>query len=290
MMKNHVALLAVVALGVTLVSACAARPQAPNSVRLYVFDGGTLAADPARFNLTRSEVAATDFSVASYLVVHPKGTLLWDAGAVPDAQVTTPNVPTKYHLILRNTERDVTLTRSLQAQLTDAGYKSADVSYLALSHYHYDHTANANNFAGATWLVRAAERAAMFGDAPPDLVERRTFSALQTAKTTVIDTDDYDVFGDGSVVIKWAPGHTPGHQMLFVRLGKTGPVLLSGDLYHYPEERRLDRLPTFEFDPRQTRQTRKAIEGFLTHSGAQLWMQHDLKANAALKKAPNFYE
>ena len=34
----------------------------------------------------------------------------------------------------------------------------------------------------------------------------------------------------------------------------------------------------------------KAIEEFLTHSGAQLWIQHDLKANAALKKAPNFYE
>ena len=74
MMKHHVALLAMVAFGLTLVSACAARPQAPNSVRLYVFDGGTLGADPARFNLTREEVAATDFSVASYLVVHPKGT------------------------------------------------------------------------------------------------------------------------------------------------------------------------------------------------------------------------
>jgi glyoxylase-like metal-dependent hydrolase (beta-lactamase superfamily II) len=290
MTKNHVALLAVVALGLTLVSANAAGPQASNSVRLYVFDGGTLGADSARFNLKPEEVVATDFSVASYLVVHPKGTLLWDAGAVPDAQVTTPGVPTKYHLILRNTERYVTLTRSLRAQLADTGHRPADVSYLALSHYHYDHTANANDFAGATWLVRAAERAAMFADAPPDLVERRTFSALQIAKTTVIDTDDYDVFGDGSVVIKWAPGHTPGHQMLFVKLERTGPVLLSGDLYHYPEERRLDRLPTFEFDSRQTRQTRKAIEVFLTNSGAQLWIQHDLKANTALKKAPNFYE
>jgi glyoxylase-like metal-dependent hydrolase (beta-lactamase superfamily II) len=290
MAKNRVVLLGAVGLVLALMSANAAGRQAPTSVRLYVFDGGTLGADPARFNLKPEEVATTDFSVASYLVVHPKGTLLWDAGAVPDGQVTTPNVPTKYHLILRNSERYVTVTRSLQAQLADTGHKSADVSYLALSHYHYDHTANANDFAGATWLVRAAERAAMFADAPPDLVERRTFSALRTAKTTVIGTDDYDVFGDGSVVIKWTPGHTPGHQVLFVKLGKTGPVLLSGDLYHYPEERRLDRVPTFEFDPRQTRQTRKAIEAFLTNSGAQLWIQHDLTSNAALKKAPNFYE
>ena len=288
--RNRVALLVAVGLGLAWLSANAAGPQAPASVRLYVFDGGTLGADPARFNLKPDEVAAIDFSVASYLVVHPKGTLLWDTGAVPDAQITAPGVPTKYHLILRSSERYVTLTRSLRAQLADTGHKSADISHLALSHYHYDHTANANDFAGATWLVRAVERAAMFADAPPDLVESRTFSALKAAKTTLIGTDDYDVFGDGSVVIKWTPGHTPGHQVLFVKLAKTGPVLLSGDLYHYPEERRLDRLPTFEFDPQQTRRTRKAIETFLTNSGAQLWIQHDSKAHAALKKAPNFYE
>ena len=120
---------------------------------------------------------------------------------------------------------------------------------LALSHYHYDHTANTNEFASATWLVRQVERDAMFAEKPPDLVQRATFDALRNSKTVIIKTDDYDVFGDGSVVIKWAPGHTPGHQVLFVKLAKTGPVLLSGDLYHYPEERTLDRVPTFDVDP-----------------------------------------
>jgi len=75
-----------------------------------------------------------------------------------------------------------------------------------------------------------------------------------------------------------------------VKLPETGDVVLSGDLYHYPEERMLDRVPTFEFDQEQTRATRAAIEAFLVQTGAQLWIQHDINGNARLKKAPHYYE
>ncbi|PYQ93161.1 MAG: hypothetical protein DMF96_30830 [Acidobacteria bacterium] len=232
------------------------RPQGLESPRLYVFDCGTLEGDPARFSFKREEMATTDMSVACYLVVHPNGALMWDTGAVPDKEVTSENQRARHHIVLTNTERYVTLAKSLKSQLAEAGYAPADIRYVAMSHYHYDHTANTNDF----------------------------------SKTVIIETDDYDVFGDGSVVIKWAPGHTPGHQVLFVKLAKTGPVLLSGDLYHYPEERTLDRVPTFEFDPGQTRRTRAAIDAFLKKSRAQLWIQHDFMANAALKKGPAFYD
>jgi N-acyl homoserine lactone hydrolase len=266
------------------------RPQPPKSPRLYVFDCGTLEGDPARFNFKREEMATSDMSVACYLVVHPNGALIWDAGAVPDAEVKSGNQRTRHHIVLPNSERYVTLAKSLKGQLAEAGYAPADMRYVALSHYHYDHTANANEFASATWLVRQVERDAMFADKPPELIQRATFNLLRNSKTVIIKTDDYDVFGDRSVVIKWAPGHTPGHQVLFVKLAKTGPVLLSGDLYHYPEERTLDRVPTFEVDPGQTRRTRTAIDAFLKTNRAQLWIQHDFIANAALKKGPAFYE
>jgi hypothetical protein len=75
-----------------------------------------------------------------------------------------------------------------------------------------------------------------------------------------------------------------------VKLAETGGVVLSADLYHYPEERRLNRVPTFEFNQEQTRATRVAIEAFLRKTGAQLWIQHDFRANARLKKAPDYYE
>jgi len=178
----------------------------------------------------------------------------------------------------------------LKAQLAEVGYLPADITYLALSHYHYDHTANANEFAGATWLVRQEERDAMFAEKPPGVTQPSTYATLRNSKMFIIKSDEYDVFGDGTVVIKSAPGHTPGHQVLYVKLAKTGGVLLSGDLYHYPEERALNRVPTFEFNQEQTRACRVLIEAFLRKTDAQLWIQHDLRANAKLKKAPDYYE
>ena len=98
------------------------------------------------------------------------------------------------------------------------------------------------------------------------------------------------MFGDGTVIIKHAPGHTQGHQVLYVKLANTGGVVLSGDLYHYTQERTLERLPTFEFSEEQTRASRASVEEFLSRTGATLWIQHDLTAHRALKKAPEFYD
>jgi N-acyl homoserine lactone hydrolase len=165
-----------------------------------------------------------------------------------------------------------------------------DITYLSMSHYHGDHVANANAFAGATWLVRKVERDRMFADTPITRSDPANYSDLKTSKTILLDQDEWDVFGDGAVVIKSTPGHTPGHNVLFLKLAKTGPVVLSGDLYHYPEERALNRLPVADFNREQTAASRAELERFLKKTGAQLWIGHDIIANAKLKKAPAFYD
>jgi N-acyl homoserine lactone hydrolase len=276
------------------------RPKPPESVRLYVMDCGTLhVADLSRYRLEKGEVAHSDLSVPCFFISHPHGTLIWDTGAVPDAgwmpsgvvgsanRATPVDVPIE---LPDGQKRAVTMRKGLTSQLAEIGYSIDWIDYLALSHYHYDHTANANYFAGATWLVRQVERDAMFAEQAPPTTNPTTYSRLRDAKTKIITTDDYDVFGDGTVVIKSAPGHTPGHQVLYLKLLHTGGVLLSGDLYHYPEERALGRIPTFDFNPEQTRASRAAIEAFLKQSGAQLWIQHDFVDNSRLKKSPAYYD
>ncbi len=267
-------------------------PQPTRSLRLYVIDCGTLhIADLGRFQLKKEEVSTTDLSVACFLVVHPKGTLIWDTGAVPDAAWKPTGSPVTQHIVLRDAQqRDLTMVQPLKAQLAELGYSPSVITYLALSHYHYDHTANANAFAGATWLVRQGERDAMFADKPPGTTQPSTYAALRNSRTLILKSDEHDAFGDGTVVILSAPGHTPGHQALYLKLAKTGGVVLSGDLYHYPEERSLDRVPTFEFNPERTRATRVAIDAFLKKTASQLWIQHDFNGNAKLTKSPHFYE
>ena len=265
--------------------------QAPPTPRLYVFDGGVLESDPARYRLTPQDVSATQLSIASYLVVHARGVLLWDTGAVPDGDWTPTGAPVVHRLTLPDGQpRQVTLRASLSAQLKAAGFAPRDVTHLALSHYHWDHAANSNAFAAAQWLVRPAERDAMFAERLTGAVRPQLFAALKQARTVLLQEDERDVFGDGSVIIKAAPGHTPGHQVLFVKLAKTGPVLLSGDLYHYPEERSLNRLPVAELDAQQTAASRTAVEGFLQRTGARLWIQHDLTAHRRLRLSPEFYD
>ena len=277
-------------LAATLTSALTA--ALPSSLRLYVFDCGMLNYNSAEaYQLKRNEVANTDMSIACFLVAHPKGTLMWDVGAIRDDSWKPTGAPVRLHFALPDrTERDVTVTRTLKSQLAEVGYKPSDITYLALSHYHWDHTANANDFAGATWLARKAEYDAMFGTS----VERtipELYSKLKKSKTVMIDKDnDHDVFGDGKVIIKSSPGHSAGHQVLFLDLPKTGKVVLAGDLYHYPEERTLNRIPPRDFNPQQTAASRIALEDFLKRTGAALWIQHDVVANAKLKKSPDFYE
>ena len=258
------------------------------SPRLYVLDCGKIVGIGAtEFGFKDGELANEMFTPC-FLIVHPKGTLLWDTGQIPDGALNGDGSPT--------THRSFTVVKPLLPQLAEIGYTPSEITYLALSHYHNDHVANANSFADCTWLVQRAERDVMFADVPdtkrngPIIPNRAFFSALENSKTVVIENEDHDVFGDGKVVIKFSPGHTPGHQSLFVRLAESGPVLISGDLYHYPEE--MHRVANFvnHADNDQTTQSRAVLENFAAAERAQIWIQHDAAHGASLKKAPQFYE
>ena len=276
-------MVATVAVATLSLASAQQRPASVSAVRLYVFENGAIKGlDPKLFNFTREELKEVDFTNSSYLVVHPKGRLMFDAGAIEDSHFKGDGAPV--------TEGILTASKPLLPQLASAGYKPSDVTFFAMSHYHSDHTANANAFATATWIVQKAERDFMFTDKPQGIIQPGHYSALKTANTRILNDEDFDVFGDGTVVVKSAPGHTPGHQVLFVRLPKTGPVLLAGDLYHYPEERTTGRIPTFEFNVEQSKASRAKIEAFIKAQRAQLWIEHDIATHAKLPKAPAYVE
>jgi len=276
-----VAVMAIAAVVASAMPQQKAKP--PKTVRLCVFDCGLIQGmDVGRFNFKKEELAETRMVVPCYLVAHPKGTLIWDVGAIQDTAIKDDGTPV--------TQGNFTSTRSLKSQLAEIGYTPADITYFGLSHYHLDHIANCNEFASATWLVRQVERDAMFADKPPERVDPKNYSDLKNSKTVIIKTDEYDVFGDGTVIMKSAPGHTPGHQVLVLKLAKTGNVMLAGDLYHYPEERKVNYVPTFEYNKEQTLASRAMIEEYVKKTNTQLWIEHDFAANAKLKKSPQYYE
>src|SRR5439155_7834385 len=107
--------------------------QTPKSVRLYVFDCGSLnIPDTSPYQLKKEDLATNYMSVPCFLVAHPKGTLMWDVGAVPDSAFK----PGAANATLRY----ATSVKPLTAQLAEIGYAPTDITYLAFSHFHWYHT------------------------------------------------------------------------------------------------------------------------------------------------------
>jgi glyoxylase-like metal-dependent hydrolase (beta-lactamase superfamily II) len=155
---------------------------------------------------------------------------------------------------------------------------------VAFSHFHFDHTGNANAFGASTWIINKAELNWALGSPAPFGVDAATFSAYRTAKTQMIDRD-YDVFGDGSVRILAAPGHTPGSQVLQLSLRNAGTVILSGDLYHTRDNRRFRRVPSINHERADTLASFDRIEKIVANTKARFVIQHDA---ADFKRLPAF--
>ena len=164
----------------------------------------------------------------------------------------------------------------------------AGIDYLVLSHYHWDYIGNAADFAASTGLVYQGDRDQMFSQSARAAPWFNQYAALENSRTQIL-SGDRDVFGDGSVVVLATPGHTEGHCSLLIRLKNTGPVVLSGDLYHYAEERTLDRMPPEE-KPLGTIQSRAKVEALVRQTGAQLWIGHSMEFFRTVRKSPAWYE
>jgi N-acyl homoserine lactone hydrolase len=259
--------------------------MSPQSLRLYVLDCGIITPPNVdNYGLKTNEVADTRMVTPCFLIAHPRGTLMWDTGEIPDGAFKEGVSPQKLN--------NYTVDRPLLPQLAAIGYTPANITYLALSHYHGDHVANAKEFTGSTWIVQKGDRDAILGPRPAGtrVPDPKFFEGFANSNTVLLNGEDHDVFGDGTVVIKSTPGHTPGHQSLFLKLPNTGNVLLSGDLYHYPEEITYKKVPNFDTDGVQTAKSREKIEDFVKQNHAQLWIQHDYTSGIKRKIAPAFYD
>jgi glyoxylase-like metal-dependent hydrolase (beta-lactamase superfamily II) len=269
------------AIGLLATSLAACAPQPP-AVKLYVMECG-------RFQISDMGVFADNHALdgikrdlidTCYLIRHPKGDLMWDAG-LPDALAAQADGVTQgpFHM---------TVPKTLASQLSEMKVRPEDIEFLALSHSHLDHTGNAAVFAGAKWLSNPVERAFMFSDEAKQNAEQYAAVAPLEKSVTVDIATDHDVFGDGTVRLIQTPGHTPGHMSLLVRLKKAGPILLTGDLYHTQEAREQKLVPTFNTDRGETLVSMEKFEKLAVETKARVIIQHKMEDFDALPHAPAF--
>jgi glyoxylase-like metal-dependent hydrolase (beta-lactamase superfamily II) len=259
--------------------------QQPAVERMYVIScGENHAKDVSRWTPGVNVGQPHVFGNHCYLIKHAKGWMLWDTGnadriaALPNGLTAPTGILTAY------------MKKPLAESLREIGVAPGDIQHFAMSHSHGDHSGNANLFAASTLYMQTPEYDAVFGPEPQKFnFIAANFEKLRGAKTVKLN-GDHDVFGDGSVLIKAAPGHTPGHQVLVVRLPKTGPVMLSGDMVHllYSWNNRV--VPGFNFDVAQSGRTIDEMKAYAQKTGAQLWINHDQEQHASIPKAPQYVQ
>jgi glyoxylase-like metal-dependent hydrolase (beta-lactamase superfamily II) len=270
-------------LSVTLLSlvvslaAAHAEDKKPGVEKLYILNCGEgVAGDISRWSPGVDEGKSKDFVDNCYLIKHTLGWFLWDTG-IPDAVAAMPNG------LAPSDPKAVTWKRpkTLAAQLDELGVKPDDIKAMAVSHTHPDHIGNVEMFPSAMLYVQKAEYEWPGADNKPRFKPEHPVTQLE---------GDRDVFGDGTVVILSTPGHTPGHQSLFVRLARTGPIVLSGDAVHFKSNWDNRRVPSPNFNKDQTLASMQKIAETISREEAQLWINHDKEQRDILKMAPEFYD
>jgi len=99
---------------------------------------------------------------------------------------------------------------------------------------------------------------------------------------------EFDLFGDGSLVLLHMPGHTPGNASLLVRL-QTRTILLAGDTAHLRSGLASDRPMPSDWDTLQSVQSLRRLKALAREHEATIWMLHDPEDWAENRHAPAFY-
>lgn len=281
------AILALTACGGSSNTAQAPRTETPapsttastDLVRLYVLDCGRIEVKDFGFFTDDGKPTGKGRTLSDpcFLIRHPKGTLLWDTGLDESIAKNKDGVKTPVGAEFVDT--------TLTSQLASLSLTPKDVTFVGISHLHMDHAGNANLFAASTWLVGHREIEAGTKTPPPMGVEQEKFSEYKNVKHQWLDADT-DVFGDGSVRILQTPGHTKGHQSLFVKLANAGAIVLSGDLAHSHENWDKHVVPSFNDSRENTRASMARVEQLVHDTHARFIVQHDPSDVATLPKFP----
>lgn len=255
---------------------------------VYLLSGGRLELDHAVFFPDRPPGMRWTVPVPCVLVHHPRGRLLFDTGIHPEA-ITDPvgrlgAARARRFAVRSGPDEEVA------SQLGRLGLRPDDVGLVANSHFHFDHCGGNELFPRATFLVQRAE-----------LVAARAVDPARPGRyaPSVRDFDhplrylpvegEHDVFGDGTVVLLPTPGHTPGHQSLWVELPETGPVILTGDACYTLEHLEAERVPGVVWNPTLAAHAVKRLKTLARLTGARVFPSHDPDFWRTVKQAPDAY-
>ena len=281
--------------------ACALNPafaESPAGMRLYVLNSGSLQLGKGALQNLAPMEPQIRVPVAMFVIQHPKGNVMFDTGnndrILTDPAYWGPN----YASLKPATTPDVTI----EAQLARVEMTTDDIKYVVPSHMHLDHGGNVGKFPNSTVLLQRDElEYAAFPDEPfagafiagdVNALRSETGNPKPFKMPVHLLEGDFDIFGDGSIVVKRSRGHTKGSQMLVVRLPNSGTIILTGDAAYFRDnvEKNIPPNILLAYDPAGILKGYEWIRRMMATEGAQYFTSHDPDAFEAYKKPPEYYD
>jgi len=255
-------------------------------VSVHVLCGGYVDLDRSVFFSDEGPGTRVTAPVPCFLVVHPRGVVLFDTG-IHRSALTDP--------VGRLGERRARLFRlrsrpgdEVVSQLALLGLGPGDVRYVVNSHLHFDHCGGNEFFPRSTFLVQRPEmeaaRAAMAGatgrysPSPIDFDHPLDYQMVD---------GEHDIFGDGQLVLVPTYGHTPGHQSLAVRRGGGAELVLTADACYTRENMDRGVLPGVVWDAGEMAHSLARLRAMRDRGGATVIYGHDTAQWEGLRRAPD---
>jgi N-acyl homoserine lactone hydrolase len=272
-------------------------PQAAGFAdRLYILDGGVGHAGSAVAwdNMLAPAGTPIDISGYAHLIKHGDTWMMFDT-STNDSIANMPNG------FLQGSVNGIRWTKTqaqtMTAQLKLVGITPADIKLVGISHNHPDHTGNITIFKNSTVLIQRLDyEQAMDKGGNPQGPPSMPGAVFERNHPVSLLDGDYDVFGDGSVLLFFVGGHTPGSQVCLVHLKNTGYVLLSGDAVHFRSNFDTRRIPRIELANDENHWlwavplAFERVAALLSYYHAQLWVHHDIEDYKDRKFAPQYYD
>ena len=287
----------VAAAAVLLVGLLLSAPLKAQDIKLYAFSSGALTLGKgALVNLAPMD-PPVQVPVGFYVIRHPKGTVLFDTGN-NDRIITDPGYWGAAFSALKPVN---TPDVAIDTQLRKIGLSPDDVTYVVVSHLHLDHGGNVAKFPKSTVVVQKTEIQNAFWPEPGtggpymvgDVLPLRSANTDNPNAVKMIQLNgDLDLFGDGSIVVKRWVAHTPGSQMMTVKLKNTGLIILTGDNVYFRENVEKNTPPNINlvYSTSGYFTAFEWIRRMIATEQANFFTAHDPDAFKAMKKAPEFYD
>ena len=217
-----------------------------------------------------------------WIIDHPMGLIVYDTGnnvAISDGNCTSHWNEGFCGLLQPSQTRDDVIDK----QLEKVGLSAGDVKIVITSHSHLDHIGNIEMFPDAIHVIQKKE---LYQAWWPEKFQRggaHVMADYDDARDfTYFELDgDYDLFGDGSVVVISTPGHTLGHQSVKVRMNDTGTVILTQDAVWVKEN--LEGHPAgLNYSILDYTNSVNRIKMIRDIENAQIWMGHSMEQYEAM--------